>query len=74
MAYNIQAKFVVKMQNLKRNEIHYNIKIVELRKTFDAEHSNNIVQDILMPENRIREDQEQIKQCAIMVEHIEIFL
>ena len=40
--------------------------------TFDAEDSDNIRQDIQMLENKVREDQERIRQHSNMIEHIEI--
>ena len=41
--------------------------------TFGAEDSDNIRQDIQMLENKVREDQERIRQHSNMIEHIEIF-
>ena len=38
----------------------------------DAEDSDKIMQDIQWLENKARKDQERIKKCSKMIEHIEI--
>ena len=77
--YKTQAKYIAKLYNLKRNAIEYNFEIAELRKLkqvysnlFDAEDSDKIMPDIQILENKAREDQERIKECSTMIEHIEI--
>ena len=77
--YKIQAKYIVKIYNLKRNVIQYNFETAELRKlkhvysnTFEAEDCNKIMQDTQMLESKAREDQVRINQYSKMIEHIEI--
>ena len=69
--YKTQAKCVVKLHKLKRDKINHTFKIAELRKlkqvysnTFDAEDSDNIMKDIQMLENKVREDQWGASLCC----------
>ena len=77
--YKIPAKYIMKIYEMKINEIDYLNKIKELCKLLKVYESVvvqedvlNVRRDISLLEGNISEDKKLIKQYSDLIEHIEI--